>query len=114
VGLLRHHIYRYRPTAAHPEWKTRANLHLDVQPWGYVAGETHVEKLEYSELVDFITEVNSVVKATGTQCMSPATQLHFAHVWLSGPWIQRVRQGAPPCQSEEHHLVNLKNTILLT
>ena len=55
----------YRPTRGHPEWKTRGNLHLDVQPWSYVGGETQVEDLEYSELVDFITETNSVIRDSG-------------------------------------------------
>ena len=38
----------YRPTAGNPEWRTRGNLHLDVQPWGYVGGDTNIEELQYA------------------------------------------------------------------
>ena len=55
----------YRPAKARPEWRTRGNLHLDVQPWGYVAGHTQVEDLAYDGLVDFITETNSVIRQSG-------------------------------------------------
>eukprot|EP00041_Stephanoeca_diplocostata_P009395 m.144660 g.144660 ORF g.144660 m.144660 type:complete len:488 (-) comp17721_c0_seq1:41-1504(-) len=55
----------YRPTHEHADWKTRGNLHLDVHPWGYVDGSTAVEGLQYVDDVDFITELNAVVRATG-------------------------------------------------
>ena len=55
----------YRPSAANPEWQTRGNLHLDVQPWGYLGGETNIEQLQYVDLVDFVTEINAANRATG-------------------------------------------------
>eukprot|EP00037_Helgoeca_nana_P008613 m.76649 g.76649 ORF g.76649 m.76649 type:complete len:446 (-) comp19048_c0_seq1:133-1470(-) len=55
----------YRPTLDHPEWRTRGNVHLDVHPWRYTAGETAVEDLPYADHVDFITELNAVVQSSG-------------------------------------------------
>lgn len=38
---------------------------LQVHPWHYLEGGTGIEELRYDNAVDFITEVNAVVKASG-------------------------------------------------
>jgi hypothetical protein len=44
-----------------PQWKTQQNLHLDLNPWAYLTGDTMLEALRYEKLVDFITELNAAV-----------------------------------------------------
>ena len=59
----------YRPTAAHPEWRTRENLHLDLHPWSFRAvTPPHREALEtltFESLRDFSCENNWVASASG-------------------------------------------------
>ena len=49
----------------HPEWRTRSNLHLDVNPWCYVAGHRGVEDLSFENLRDFPVELNRATSAGG-------------------------------------------------
>jgi len=59
----------YRPTErgpCGPQFTTRTNLHLDIDPWRFLANDSsQLEALRYTELQDFIRENNAVVNATG-------------------------------------------------
>ena len=48
-----------------PEWRTRSNLHLDVNPWCYVAGHRGVEDLGFDALREFPVELNRATSAGG-------------------------------------------------
>lgn len=63
----------YRPTKSiesggisrdMPEWKTQGNLHLDLNPWTYLEGDSS-QQLQYDCLRDFSKEMNSVKASTG-------------------------------------------------
>jgi ectoine hydroxylase-related dioxygenase (phytanoyl-CoA dioxygenase family) len=58
----------YRPTKRcvdGPQFSTRTNLHLDIDPWRFLANDSDIESLRYTALQDFIRENNSVINATG-------------------------------------------------
>lgn len=64
----------YRPTkflnakgkvVCMPAWKTPSNLHLDLNPWGYLQDKLSDQKLSYENLRDFSKEMNSVTQFTG-------------------------------------------------
>jgi len=46
-------------------WKTKENLHLDLNPWNFYTGVTTLDQLTYDNLRDFSKEVNGVIHATG-------------------------------------------------
>ena len=47
-----------------PEWKTKGNLHLDLNPWLYLENEIP-QLLNYDNLRDFSKEMNSVTEKSG-------------------------------------------------
>ena len=62
-----------------PEWKTRGNLHLDLNPWTWKGSEKNLSKihknclsvadsLPFDSLRDFSRETNCVYEATGPHC----------------------------------------------
>jgi len=64
----------YRPTRGvsldgvhsdRPDWKTKENLHLDLNPWTYFQDTLPLEDLEYKNLRDFSKEINNVTHASG-------------------------------------------------
>ena len=68
----------YRPTRGvevaagetrdYPEWKTRGNLHLDLNPWTWGATRDafdYADRLPFDSLRDFSKETNAVCAATG-------------------------------------------------
>jgi len=64
----------YRPTRSvpfkqgkldMPEWKTKENLHLDLNPWTYLSSTTSFSDLRYDNLRDFSKEINRVTQDTG-------------------------------------------------
>lgn len=64
----------YRPTRdilfkngvrSMPQWKTRENLHLDLNPWTYFSEIKPLEDLRYDNLRDFSKEINGVTLASG-------------------------------------------------
>ena len=64
----------YRPTkflndmgkvVCMPAWKTPSNLHLDLNPWGYLQDKLSDQNLSYENLRDFSKEMNSVTQFTG-------------------------------------------------
>ena len=51
-----------------PEWKTRGNLHLDLNPWTWGASRDafdYADRLPFDSLRDFSKETNAVCAATG-------------------------------------------------
>ena len=48
-----------------PCWRTRENLHLDLNPWTYFDGSTSLDGLKYDCLRDFSKEINSVTHGSG-------------------------------------------------
>ena len=51
-----------------PEWRTRGNLHLDLNPWTYNAGRADAvpaDELTFENLRDFSKETNAVTALTG-------------------------------------------------
>lgn len=97
----------YRPTQAgpgfpaHPEWKTRGNLHLDVHPWNYLSGATALEELDYQHPVDFITETNSVVCVGGPHIQVPRPVLVALRMLRLGDglgiWFHVLRRAPARC-----------------
>jgi len=47
------------------QWKTKENLHLDLNPWGYFSKDVPLEDLTYKTLRDFSKEINGVTHNTG-------------------------------------------------
>lgn len=48
-----------------PEWKTKENLHLDLNPWNYLSNTKSLNDLRYDNLRDFSKEINRVTQDTG-------------------------------------------------
>ncbi len=47
------------------QWKTKENLHLDLNPWLYFSEAMPLEDLTYETLRDFSKEINGVTHVTG-------------------------------------------------
>ena len=47
------------------QWKTKENLHLDLNPWTYFSDAMPLEDLTYETLRDFSKEINGVTRETG-------------------------------------------------
>jgi ectoine hydroxylase-related dioxygenase (phytanoyl-CoA dioxygenase family) len=61
----------FRPTAMNKEWETKANLHLDMNPWNWLSDNQterrELEALDYSKPNHFIFENNQPSKSDGVQ-----------------------------------------------
>jgi hypothetical protein len=64
----------YRPTKSiqigteivdKPNWKTKENLHVDLNPWTYFSSEPLIEDLKYDKPRDFSKEINAVYHKGG-------------------------------------------------
>jgi hypothetical protein len=64
----------YRPTKSvrigteivdKPNWKTKENLHVDLNPWTYFSSEPLIEDLKYDKPRDFSKEINAVSHKDG-------------------------------------------------